>query len=156
MAAQRFNYDEGLSDNGKKMFREKTVRVNQDKLYYDEREGKKWDLQFGSSLVEDWLKVMRKKYPNLQEIKQDGQIRLKSKEGDGTISLYPYVRVLVRGQIMETFERDFQEMRQEVQDGALTARMGGMTLTNDGGRPDEPVGEGASAHPSKTPTPAPR
>lgn len=129
--ARRFNYEEGCSDDKKRDFRERTVRNNRDRLYFDERGGQRYDLQFGSTLVREWQDVLKSKYSKFREVQDDTQIRLRSMDGTGTITLYPFVRVLVHGQIMEGFERDFPQMKQAAQGNNLTAQMERVALNED-------------------------
>lgn len=98
---------------------DKTVRNNKDKLYYNTRERIKYCLLFGSIKADEWIGEMKKQYKtDFEEIRDDNGIRLKFKSGNGTISIYPFVKVVVHGKIIDKFEDDFDEMRNSVLHGS--------------------------------------
>lgn len=108
-----------LSKKNRKMI----LQANKDFLFHDKRNGEKFNLVFCSTLVREWLDVMKRKYPNLRETQQDNLIKLKSKEG--TISFYCSVEVLVEGEeLMERFEEGFEEMKQKAQTQSESSRIG--------------------------------
>lgn len=151
MEAHSFKYPEGCTKAKKKKTREKTLRTNQDTLYYDERKGVKFNLIFMSSLVREWHDAMRNKYPEFEETQQDNLIKLKSKDTGGTITMYPTVKVLVHGkQMMEMFEKDFQPMKQTAEANTLQEQMGALAIGNS-----EPDGEGTLPTPTNTTPPNP-
>lgn len=116
------------TDAKKEEEKDKTLRTNRDRLYYDERQGEQYDLIFSSTMVREWMKVVKEKYPEFQEIKDDNGVRLKSKDKKGTITFHPFVKVLVHGQTLrDEFDRDFREMRQKV----LEARDAQDEVNND-------------------------
>lgn len=100
-------------------FREKTLRVNQDTLYYHTgADGQTCSLMYFSTRLIEWLDTLKQQYPELQETQQDGKIILQSKEGESTITLDPSVKVLVHGKVlMKKFEDDFPQMAQAVRPG---------------------------------------
>ncbi|KAL7372843.1 hypothetical protein ABVT39_023089 [Epinephelus coioides] len=100
-------------------FREKTLRVNQDTLYYHTgADDQTCSLMYFSTRLIEWLDTLKQQYPELQETQQDGKIILQSKEGESTITLDPSVKVQVRGNVlMERFEEDFPQMAQAVRPG---------------------------------------
>lgn len=151
MAARSFKYPEGCTNAKKIRTREKTLRTNQDTLYYDERKGVKFNLIFMSSLVREWHDAMRNRYPELEETQQDNLIKLKSK--DGTIIMYPTVKVMVHGkQMKEMFEKDFQLMKQTAKANTLPEQMGALDIGNS----ENSEGEGTLPTPTNTTPPNPK
>lgn len=137
MPAVPFEYKPGWTEEKKKRFRDKTRRGNKDKLYDNIQRDRRCDLSFYSTHVREWVRAMRERYPELQETQNDDKILLKSK--DGTIILYTGVTVVVYGKIMERFDRDFDEMRENALDN-LAKGIAAIDLNNREGGPEEGAG----------------
>ncbi|XP_037609939.1 uncharacterized protein LOC119478922 isoform X2 [Sebastes umbrosus] len=129
--ARPFEYPEGANENQKERIRVKTLRGKKDTLFYDtDAEGEKCNLMLCSNLVREWLNAMKEQYPELEEERQGDTIVLKCKEG--TITLKPTVTVVVTGELMDSFEEDFQKMKRMALPPSLLEGMAELGINNTG------------------------
>ncbi|XP_037609959.1 uncharacterized protein LOC119478931 isoform X2 [Sebastes umbrosus] len=128
-----FEYPEGAKEQRKEKIREKTLRGNKDILFYDtDAEGEKCSLMLCSIRVREWLNAIQQKYPELKEARENDKIILKCKES--TITLYPTVTVVVTGELMESFERHFPEMKRMALTPSLLEALAKLDINSTGSR----------------------
>jgi len=141
MAALPFEYPNGATRGLRKRFKDRTLRGNEDILYYDNHDsGEKANLIFFTTNLREWQNAMETQYVELQESQTDSQILLSS-EKYGTISLYRIGKVVVMGRtLMRRFEYDFPEMRQRTQRTNPLPEMAALNINNEDSSPDQPEG----------------
>ena len=117
---------------------EKTLHGNKDTAYQHDSNYVPFGITFYSTRVREWLAAMKEKYPELNEVTTDNQIRLKSPiKNGGTITLYPSVTVVVHGKdLRKRFLEDFEEMKRQALQDDLQAAMEHLVLENE---PEEEV-----------------
>ncbi len=77
---------------------DRTLRADEEGLYFSVRKGVKYCLSFRTNQVETWRDRFKHEFPELEEIVTQAPIRLKSREG--TITLYRE-KVVIHGKNSE-------------------------------------------------------
>lgn len=94
-----------------------------------------------NAIVEEWISVIKKKYPGLEETQK---VTVLHSEYGSICAYHSSKKFVVYGDLMTEFEKDFEKMSERI----LTEKMEAMKIKSEKGRPEEPEVEGTSSPPT--------